>query len=132
MDKQMEKQLIDRFGFVPDFYRTVPEVAQSHAWGMQRDLELPGTRLDPKVKELIGLAISAHIKCRYCIYFHSQVARAYGATDEELREAVFMGGFTVAMSNALNGAEYDLNKFHGEVDRALKHIESHAPQPHAH
>jgi AhpD family alkylhydroperoxidase len=132
MDQQIEKEMMERFGFVPDFYRTVPDAAQEHAWGLQRDLELASTALDPRTKELIGLALAAHLKCRYCTYFHSQAARANGALEEELREAVMMGGFTAMMSNALNGADYDLDRFRKEVDRAMKYMESHAVLPAAH
>ena len=75
-----------------------------------------------KYKELIGLAVAAHIKCRYCIYFHEQAARAQGASDEELREACFMGGMTVQFSNALTGMRYDLDVFKAEVDRAVEYM----------
>ena len=132
MDKRVEEEMMERFGFVPDFYKTIPEVAHEHAWGIQRDLELPATTLEPRTKELIGLALAAQLKCRYCTYFHAQAARAHGALEEELREAVLMGGFTAMMSNALNGAEYDLAKFKQEVDRAIKYMEAHAPQPSTH
>jgi AhpD family alkylhydroperoxidase len=132
MDKRIEQEMIQRFGFVPEFYKTVPDAAHEHAWGIQRDLEFPATALEPRTKELIGLALAAQLKCRYCTYFHSQAARAYGAPEEELREAILMGGFTAMMSNALNGMEYDLDKFKKEVDRAIKYMESHAPQPAAH
>lgn len=131
MDRTLEKEMMDVFGFVPDFYRTVPEAGQRHAWGLQRDVELPETALEPKVKELIGLALAAHLKCRYCTYFHTRAAQAHGATDEELREAVLMGGFTSMMSNALNGADYDLGRFRQEVDRAIQHMTGGA-QPSAH
>src|SRR5678815_5589095 len=94
MDKNIEKEMMQLFGFVPDFYKTVPEVAQRHAWGLQRDLELAQGALDPRTKELIGLAVAAQIKCQYCTYFHMAAARAHGASDEEMREAVLMGGFT--------------------------------------
>jgi len=131
MDKNIEKEMTQLFGFVPDFYQTVPEVGQRHCWGLQRDLELAQGALDPRTKELIGLAIAAQIKCQYCTYFHMQAARAHGAGDEELREAVLMGGFTDMMSNALNGAHYDFAKFQKEVDRAIQHMQERAPQPSA-
>jgi AhpD family alkylhydroperoxidase len=128
MDKKIENEMTQYFGFVPDFYKTVPEAAQHHAWGMQRDLELAQTALDPRTKELIGLAVAAQIKCQYCTYFHMAAARAHGVSDEEMREAVLMGGFTDMMSNALNGASYDLAKFKKEVDKAMQHMQN-APQP---
>ena len=52
-------------------------------------------------------------------------ARAFGASDEELREACFMGGFTVQFSNVLTGMQYDLDKFRGEVDRGMQFMKQH-------
>jgi AhpD family alkylhydroperoxidase len=133
MNKNLEKEMTEAFGFVPDFYKTLPASAQEHAWGLQRDVELSPGALEPRTKELIGLAIAAHIKCTYCTYFHMQAARAHGASDEEMREAVLMGGFTSMMSNALNGARYDHPKFEKEVDRAIAHMQSAGgTQPSAH
>ena len=112
------------FGFVPQFYEAVPEPAQANAWGVQRDLELSETSLDNKTKELIGLAVASHIKCRYCIHFHTEAARAFGATDAELREAAAMGGMTVMFSNTLTGAQVDFERFRSETDRAIDHMKS--------
>jgi AhpD family alkylhydroperoxidase len=44
-----------------------------------------------KYKQLIGLAVASHIQCHSCISFHTQEARAHGATDAELHEARSMG-----------------------------------------
>ena len=124
--KQMHNEMIAHFGFVPDFYATLPAPALPAAWAAHRDFELAETAIPNKYKELIGLAMAAHIKCRYCIYFHSQAARAHGASEEELKEACFMGGLTVQYSNALTGMRYDLEKFQHEVDRAVDFMTSQA------
>ena len=125
--KQMQQEMTAHFGFVPDFYSTLPATALPDAWGAHRDFELAETAIPNKYKELIGLAVAAHIKCRYCIYFHSQAARANGASDEELKEACFMGGLTVQYSNTITGMRYDLEKFQREVDRAVNYMTSQEP-----
>ena len=124
--KQIEQEMIAHFGFVPEFYDTLPQAALPHEWAAHRDFELAETAIPNKYKELIGLAVAAHIKCRYCMYFHSQAALAHGASDEELKEACFMGGLTVQYSNAISGAGYDLEKFQREVDRAVDFMTSQA------
>ena len=124
--KQIEQEMIAHFGFAPDFYKTLPQVALPHEWPIHRDFELGETAIPSKYKELIGLAVAAHIKCRYCVYYHTQVARANGATDEELREAVFMGGLTVQYSNSLTGMRYDFERFCSEVDRAIEFMTEQA------
>jgi AhpD family alkylhydroperoxidase len=122
--KQIEQEMIAHFGFAPDFYKTLPAKTLPLEWGVHRDFELAETAIPNKYKELIGLAVAAHIKCRYCIYFHTAAARANGATDEELKEACFMGGMTVQYSNAITGMRYDYEKFQREVDRAVQFMTS--------
>lgn len=119
-----EREMVELYGFAPEFWDAVPNAVLQHAWRIHRDFQLEETALPPKVKELIGLALASHIKCKYCTYFHSQAARFYGATDEELREASTMGGYTAMMSNALTGADVDFDNFTEEVDRAFEHMRS--------
>jgi AhpD family alkylhydroperoxidase len=128
-----EQEMEEMFGFVPEFCQhALPAQAHDDAWATMRDFQLGETALPNKVKELIGLAVAAHIKCRYCIHFHTQAARAFGASDEELREACFMGGFTVQMSNALTGTQVDLDGFKEEVDKAIAHLAANSEQMPAH
>jgi AhpD family alkylhydroperoxidase len=122
--KDAEKEIKELMGFVPDFYDALPSSVFHAAWRLQRDLELGETVLEAKTKELIGLAVASHMKCKYCVYFHSTAAKAMGATDQELHEAALMGGLTSAMSNAITAAQVDFDPFKKEVDKALKHIMS--------
>ncbi len=125
---QVRKEIEETFGFVPGFYEALPEHAMEHAWGLHRSMELSDeTALDNKTKELIGLAVASHIKCRYCIYFHDKAARMFGASDEEIREANMMGGVTVLFSNAISGAQTDYETFKKDVDRAIAYVSSQAP-----
>ena len=52
--------------------------------------------LDSKTKELIALAIGIAARCDGCLAYHAKAAAKYGATREELIEAigvaVYMGG----------------------------------------
>lgn len=124
-----EGEIRETFGFVPDFYGPLPDAMMHHAWGIQRDLEMPETALDARTKQLIGLAIASHIKCRYCIYYHTEAAQLHGATAEQLREAIAMGGFTALMSNSISGAQIDFDRFQREVDRALDHVREQQQAP---
>lgn len=44
--------------------------------------------LDRKTKELIALGASCAMECIYCIDSHSQKAKAYGATEQEIAEVI--------------------------------------------
>jgi AhpD family alkylhydroperoxidase len=108
-------------GLVPDFFKAFPQSGIAGAWSEFKALQLnPNTKLDNKTKQLIGLAVSAQIPCQYCIYFHAAVARANGATDAEISEAVAMAAMTRHWSTVLNGMEIDLAAFKKETDTVLK------------
>lgn len=104
-------------GSVPTFFRNLPQAALPGAWKTMKEFQFStGTALSPKEKELIGLAVAAQIPCEYCIYFHTRSARAAGASDEEIREAVAMAANTRFWSTILNGTEVDFDNFRKEFD----------------
>ena len=69
---------------------------------------------------MIGLAVSAQVPCSYCGYFHTAVARAYGATDDEIKEAVALAAISRHWSTVLNGMAADLPTFKREIDTSLR------------
>jgi AhpD family alkylhydroperoxidase len=104
------------FGAVPSFVRQMPTAAVPGAWAELRDLELSDqTALSPKVKSLISLAVAAQIPCDYCIWADTNSARAAGATDEEIAEAVTMAALTRHWSTIFNGLQVDMDTFKAEL-----------------
>jgi AhpD family alkylhydroperoxidase len=107
-------------GSLPGFFRQLPETAVAGAWAEMKAFQLsPKTELNGKTKELIGLAVAAQIPCQYCIYFHTAAAKANGATDEEIKEAVAMAGVVRHWSTVLNGMQVDLAGFKRDTDTVL-------------
>ena len=104
-------------GSVPTFFRNPPRAALPGGWKTMKEFQFgPGTALSAREKELIGLAVAAQIPCEYCIYFHARSARAAGASDEQIREAVAMAANTRFWSTILNGTEVDYQNFRKEFD----------------
>jgi AhpD family alkylhydroperoxidase len=115
------KDIEATLGFVPAFIKAVPESLLPGMWDQLKSLEMnPQTALDGKTKELIGLAVAAQIPCDYCVYFHTRAARANGATDQQIAEAVGMAALTRAGSTVMNGQQVDLNQYKKDVDRIFK------------
>ena len=71
--------------------RSVPDFLIESEWASFKAIELAETAIPNKYKELIGLAVSGATRCRYCAYFHAEAARLFGATEEEIAEAVAHG-----------------------------------------
>ena len=110
------------FGSVPTFLKVFPAEGIAGAWGEMKSLELnPKTALSAKEKELIGLAVAAQIPCHYCIYFHTESAKANGASDEEVKEAIAMSALTRHWSTFLNGAQIDMETFKKEYAAMMKY-----------
>lgn len=108
-------------GTVPGFFKAFPESGIPGAWAEFKAVQLnPNTKLTGKEKELMGLAIASQIPCHYCIYFHTAAAKANGATDEEIREAVAMAAIVRHWSTVLNGMQVDFDQFKGETDTVLR------------
>jgi AhpD family alkylhydroperoxidase len=75
-----------------------------------------------KYKELIGLGVSGATRCRYCVYFHTEAARLFGATDEELNEAALIAKNTMGWSTYLNTRAFDYDRFKKEFDQIAEHV----------
>jgi AhpD family alkylhydroperoxidase len=115
------KDIEATLGIVPGFLKAFPEAGIAGAWSEFKSVQLnPATKLDGKTKELLGLAVAAQIPCQYCIYFHTAAAKANGASDEEIKEAVAMAAIVRHWSTVLNGMRVDQATFESEVDQVLK------------
>ncbi|OHV58202.1 alkylhydroperoxidase [Mesorhizobium sp. LCM 4576] len=111
------KDIQATLGSVPDMFKTLPDVAVAGAWAEIKGVQLnPNTALNGKTKELMGLAVASQIPCQYCIYFHTLAAKANGASDEEIKEAVAMAAIVRHWSTMLNGSQVDLATFKKQTD----------------
>jgi AhpD family alkylhydroperoxidase len=113
--KETFAEIEEAFGFVPSFFKVYPEHGVTAAWRLTRDLEISEeTALSPKVKSLINIAVGAQIPCRYCVFADTEAARAAGATEEEIKEAVAQAALTRHWSTILNGMQVEFDDFRAE------------------
>jgi len=105
----------------PMFYKnTYPDFALKSRLDAEAVLAGEGAKLDAKTRELVALGVAAQVPCAYCVYFHDKAARAHGASESEVREAVATAAHVRHWSTVLNGMGYDLDAFKTEVDGLLK------------
>jgi AhpD family alkylhydroperoxidase len=123
--KKEYAEMQELFGQVPSWMQELPGTALSGFWTLFRDFELAETRIPNKYKELIGLAVSGATRCRYCALFHTEVAKMYGATDEEISEACTMAGVTMMGSTILNAQQADYDKFRKETLEIVEYVKAH-------
>lgn len=110
-------------GNTPPFIELLPEGAQAGAWALMKGLSgNPDGQIPPKYRELIALGVAAQIPCAYCAYAHTTFAKANGATDAEVREAIGYGAEVRLWSTILNGSQYELEQFKADIDGILEHV----------
>jgi AhpD family alkylhydroperoxidase len=110
-------------GSFPGFFKGVPQDVLMQMWPIFKRYILEETKIPPKYREMIGLAVAATIKCPYCETFHKGAAQMRGATDEELTEAAAaLAGQTTFWSNVLHAQHYDMNTFMKEFQAIGEHL----------
>jgi AhpD family alkylhydroperoxidase len=118
-----ERDIEETFGLVPEFFQRVPDYLLPTEWASFKSLQLSDqTAIPNKYKELIGLAISGATRCRYCCYFHTEAARLFGATEEEITETAMIAKNTMGWSTYLNTLQFDYDAFVTEFDQVTAHI----------
>jgi AhpD family alkylhydroperoxidase len=122
----VEADIRETLGLVLCIFDALPDELLAHEWESMKAIELAETHIPNKYKELIGVAVSGATRCRYCAYFHTEAARLFGATDEELVEAALMAKHTMGWSTYLNALQVDYDTFTAEIDQAARHIRAAA------
>jgi AhpD family alkylhydroperoxidase len=124
--EEVFSEIENMFGLVPSMFRVVPESSLELEWRLFRRVHLEEGPIPNKYRELIGVAIAAVTKCRYCSYFHTEMARLNGATEAEIEDAVHFAKSTSGWSTYVNGLQLDFDEFKTEIDQACEHVRSSA------
>lgn len=119
---EVEADIKETLGLVPSFFTSIPEDTLDHEWQLFKRMEFGETQIPNKYKELLMLAVHSETRCRYCTLFHTEAARLFGATDEELQEAVHLAKYTVGWSVYLNGMREPEDRFADELGQIAAHL----------
>ena len=97
--------------YVNNFWRALahdPAVLR-RTWESVKAVMAPGA-LDPKVKEMIYIAVSVANSCPYCIASHSAGARAKGMTDAEFFELVAVIGMASETNRIVSALQVPIDE----------------------
>ena len=120
--ERAKDEIESQFGVFPEMFAAFPDHALSGAWDSFKQLQGSDNVIPPKYRELLQLAVASQIPCSYCIYFHTEIAKAHGATKEEIKEAVAHGAQTRHWSMILQGSQIDFKDFKSEFDGMMKYM----------
>jgi AhpD family alkylhydroperoxidase len=120
--EEVYKEIEGMFGLVPTMFKAVPDASLELEWKLFKQVQFEEGAIPNKYRELIGVAISAITRCRYCAVFHTEVAKLNGATDAEIEDAVHYAKSTAGWSTYINGLQIDFDQFRKEVLHACEHV----------
>ncbi|MEP0815428.1 MAG: carboxymuconolactone decarboxylase family protein [bacterium] len=124
--QEIYKEIEETFGIVPSFIKHVPDGSLELEWKLLLQTQFAEGAIPNKYRELIGVAISAITKCKYCAYFHTAAARLNGATDEEIEDAVHFAKSSAGWSTYINGMQEDFEQFKKEIDAISAYVREKA------
>ncbi len=120
--KEIYREMEQAFGLVPSFFKVLPDSTLELEWKLFVRSQIDDGPIPNKVRELIGIGIAATTKCRYCTFFHTEMARLNGASDAEIEDAIHYAKSSAGWSAYLNGHQIDYEQFQNEVRQACDHV----------
>lgn len=125
--KEIYNEMKETLGLVPSFFKRIPDSSLEQEWELFKRIELEESPIPNKYRELIGIAISGATKCQYCLFYHTEAARMFGATEEEIENAVHYAKLASGWSTYVNGLQIDFEQFKDEVTRMFEYVRSNQP-----
>lgn len=120
--QKIYKEMREMFGVVPSMFEEVPDKSLELEWNLFKKVQFEKGAIPNKYRELIGLSISAVTKCKYCIFYHTELAKLNGATQEEIEDALHYAKSSVGWSAYISGQQLDFEKFKKEIKKACAHV----------
>ena len=122
----VHQEMKEMFGTVISFVDQIPDEFIDSEWDLIKRVQFGETLIPNKYKELIGLAVAAVTRCRYCALFHTEAAKLFGATDAEVEEAVHYTKLVSGWSTYINGLQVNYDEFAAEVAQVAAHVRAQA------
>jgi AhpD family alkylhydroperoxidase len=120
--QEVFNEIEQAMGLVPAMFKALPDSTLELEWQLFKKTQVEESAIPNKYRELIGVGVAAVMKCRYCSYYHTEIAKLYGATDAEIEDAVHFAKASSGWSTYINGLQIDFDEFKSEIDYACAHI----------
>lgn len=120
--KETRQEIEQTFGSFPGFFSGVPQDVLVQMWPVMKTYIFGQTKIPPKYREMISLAVAATLKCPYCETFHRESSKMHGATNEELAELGAIVGQVTFWSSVLHTMNYDMSTFMKEFNAMGEHF----------
>ncbi|OHB66035.1 MAG: hypothetical protein A2Y77_08495 [Planctomycetes bacterium RBG_13_62_9] len=121
---EVYNEIKETFGLVPSMFKAVPDSSLELEWQLFKRVQMEEGPIPNKYRELIGLAIAGVTKCRHCAFYHTELAKLFGATDDEIEDALHFAKSSAGWSTYVNGLQIDFDQFKDEILQACEHVRS--------
>jgi AhpD family alkylhydroperoxidase len=97
--------------YINNFWKALAHdpVTLRRTWESVKQIMAPGA-LDPVMKEMIYLAVSASNQCGYCIASHTAAARKAGMTDAQFAEVMAVVGMANETNRLASGYQVEIDE----------------------
>jgi len=119
--KQIQEEIKKTLGVVPTMFNQLPDETLELEWNLFKRSQVEEGPIPNKYRELIGLGIAAAQHCPFCAYFHTEMAKLNGATQQEIENACHVAKGTAGWSSYIHGTQIDLNTFKKEVQQIIEY-----------
>ena len=119
---EVYQEIEQMMGLVPTMFKLLPDSSIEQEWELFKKVQVEETAIPNKYRELIGVGVAAIMRCKYCAYYHTEIAKLYGATDAEIEDAVHFAKSSAGWSTYINGLQIDYELFKAEIDDSCEHM----------
>ena len=110
------------FGLVPTFFTHIPDTSLEAEWECFKRVQLDDGTIPQKYRELIAVGVAAALRCQFCAFFHTEMAKLHGATQAEIEEAVHFAKNSAGWSTYIHGLQMDFEQFKEEISEVVEHV----------
>ena len=98
--------------WINNFWKALAHVPVTlrRTWASIREIMGPGGALDPLMKEMIYVAVSATNGCAYCIASHTAAARKGGMSDAMFAELMAVVGMANETNRLVSGYQVEIDE----------------------
>lgn len=104
-----------KLGIVPTVFKAMPDDELELEWKLFQRVQLDDQTLPAKYRELIGLAAASAVGDLYCMVAHRELAKLFGATDEELERTAAIAKSVAGFGAYLTGCDINLETMRQEI-----------------
>ena len=112
--KEIYSEIMTSLGidFVPNMYKVMavkPDYLEANWVKIKTVMQNPG-KLEPLTKEIVAVAVSAVMGCKYWLSVHTSAARKLGLDDEGILELMTVVDLFSGLNKLLDGLQVEMDE----------------------